>query len=503
MSQTALPWQYAPAARPAAAPSVRQRAAARLSPKEGWLTVLLVVFTLLVVVWSVQRAHWVKELPPLSWVVLASTAVGLLGAKVRWPGALVHLLASLVGLIFVLWLMTGVVPGASWEEHLVELGSRLLAWFFAATRGGISNDSVPFGFFLSALAWVISYWTIWFALRSRRAWLALGPSSVAVLVNLSHFPGSAAPLFALYLGLALLVVVRMNARRQEDTWATSRTDYSEGHSFNLFQEAAWATAILVLVAWQLPLPHSTPGVRTVWREVTAPWTGAETKFGRLFSSLRSGKNMPLHTFDTALPFRGQVNLGQNVVMTVAAELPDYWRARSYDIYTSKGWLSSELVTRPLEMSSEEPRVEEYQLQRPASFTFEPLQPTGVILTAGHPLEVSLPVRAERAREFSYTLDLQEPGRNRDLPGDLQTAADGLGQRQTRSRLSKDDLEGSLPRDTRLLSWAGDASRFTQLTVGRVEPHFGNVLAVRAPQRTKGAYSVTAAISTAEASDLRR
>jgi len=500
VSQTALPWQEASLPLPRA--NIWQRAA-RLSPREGWLTVLLVLSTLLVVVWSVQRAHWVKEVPALGWVVLGAIALGLLAAKARGPAALLHLVSSLAGLLFVGWLMTGVVPGASWEEHLVELGSRVLAWFLAAFRGGISNDSVPFGFFLTVLAWAISYWTIWSVSRGGRAWLALGPSLIAILVNLSHFPGSTGVLFALYVGLALLLVVRINARQQQNAWERSQTDYGTGHALNLFHEAAWATALIVLLAWQLPLLQSVPVVRTAWRNLTSPWTNAETEFGRLFSSLRSAKNAPLHTFDSALPFRGQVNLGQNVVMTVAAEIPDYWRARSYDVYTSKGWLSSDLVTRPLEFSPEDPLAEEYLFQQPTTITFEPLQPSAVVFTAGHPLEVSVPVRAERAREFSYVLNLQASTGDRELPRDLQELAATLRRQQQGGPLSKQSIERNLPSDARLLDWTGEGARFAQLTVGRVEPHFGNVLAVRSAQRLKGAYNVTAAVPTAEADQLRR
>lgn len=503
MSQTTIPWRPASASTPAERPSFWERAAARLSPREGWPTVLLVIAAPLVVVWSVQRAHWVREVPSLGVIVLVASAVALLAAKARAPGLLLHLLAALFGLLFVSWMMLAAVPGLSWEEHIVELVSRVLAWFFAAAHGGISNDSVPFGFFLAVLAWAISYWTLWFILRGRHVWLALGPSLVAVLVNLSHFPGSSGALFALYVGLALLIVVRTNAQLQEDAWARSRTEHGGGLPFSLFQEALLAVIALVLLAWLLPLPRAVPFVHSAWRDLTHPWTGAETQFGRLFSSLRSGKNMPLHTFDTALPFRGQVNLGQNVVMTVAADAPDYWRARSYDLYTSKGWLSSDLVTRPLEIAPDESQVEQYRLQRPFNFTFEPLEPSNVVFTAGHPLEVSLPVRAERARELTYTLDLQDASKDRGLPPDLQALTSALAQRQAAGRITKDAIQASLPSDARLLSWTADGPRFSQLAVGRVEPQFGNVLAVLPTQRYKGGYSLTASLSVADASDLRR
>jgi hypothetical protein len=472
------------------------------APAGNWLTILLVTSTLLVVVWSVERARWVREAPALSVVIVTAVAVGLLVSKIRWPGALLHALASLIGLLFVGWLMTGVVPGATWEEHLVELASRVLAWFLAASRGGISNDSVPFGLLLALLAWAIGYWTTWFSVRGRRAWLALGPSMVAMLVNLSHFPGAMGALFALYLGLALLVVVQSNAQHQQDGWDRSNTEYHKGHSLALFQEAAWATALLIVAAWLLPLPRSAPGVRTAWHSLTSPWTGAESEFGRLFSTLRSGKSMPLHTFDTALPFRGSVNPGQSLVLTVGADMPEYWRARTYDIYTSKGWLSSELITTPLAAATADHPEEPYKLQRTFTFTFEPVQASNTILAAGQPVSVSVPALAERPREVSYVLDLQEPARNRDLPNDLQALASTLSRRQSANALSQADIEDSLPNDTHLLGTTGTGQRLAALRVGRGEPQSGDILAVRSAQRVR-AYNVTAYVSVAEATQLRQ
>ncbi|MBM4438607.1 MAG: hypothetical protein FJ029_15600, partial [Actinobacteria bacterium] len=435
--------------------------------------------------------------------VLAAVGVGLLAAKVRAPGTLVHLGASLMGLAFVGWLMIGVVPGITWEENLVELVSRLLAWTLAAARGGISNDSVPFGFLLSALTWAISYWTIWSVVRGHRAWLALGPATVAILVNLSHFPTGTGGLFALYVALALLLVVRINVQHQQGAWDRSQTEYGRGLSLGLLQEASLATVAVVLLAWQLPLLHAAPAVRSAWKSVTSPWTGAESEFGRLFSSLRSSKLAPLFNFDTVFPLRGQVNLGQNVVMTVTAEMPAYWKGRSYDVYTSKGWLSSDLVTRPVEVSPEEPVVEGYALQRLASFSFEQLQATNVVFSPGHPVEVSVPAQAERTRETSYVLDLQDAGKNQGLPQDLAELAETLRLRQERGPLTKAAVETGLPSDVRLSSPVSGRSQAGQLTVTRVEPHVGNVMAVRATQRPRGQYNVTAQLSVAEAPALRQ
>src|SRR5437764_126148 len=95
-----------------------------LTPGEGWLSMLLLAIAVYSVVFSIISANWVG----FSYILLFSTAVGLLLglciAKIqRFPQAILHLAAVLLGHWLSIWLVSAFAYHSSWLLLLENLRS--------------------------------------------------------------------------------------------------------------------------------------------------------------------------------------------------------------------------------------------------------------------------------------------------------------------------------------------------------------------------------------------
>lgn len=122
-----------------------------IAPEEGWLTVGLLAFVLLVAAWSVQQAEWVRNLPSLSLTILLAAGAALALAKIRLSPLLLHPAGFLLGLGWVYWQASTVITQGSWQDKLRELFVRLGLFVQAARKGDISVDILPFVFCLLLL----------------------------------------------------------------------------------------------------------------------------------------------------------------------------------------------------------------------------------------------------------------------------------------------------------------------------------------------------------------
>jgi hypothetical protein len=145
----------------------------------------------LAVVWSVERAQYITLLPDLTFITVVAVSAGLLLAKLPAPDVLLFPFGVLVGLPIALWRTALTVTDAT---GLLAQASTVLqrsnAWWELAMRGGISGDTLPFALLLATLTWLIGFTAAWSVFRYRHPWLALLPSGLGLLVNLSYLPTS-------------------------------------------------------------------------------------------------------------------------------------------------------------------------------------------------------------------------------------------------------------------------------------------------------------------------
>ena len=74
--------------------------------------------------------------------------------------------------------------------------------------------------------------------------------------------------------------------------------------------------------------------------------------------------------------------GNNVHFVIVSERTSYWRARIYDIYTSRGWTSSPVTERVLEQGVPRPEADTFSGRNELTYTVVTNLKTDILLTAG-------------------------------------------------------------------------------------------------------------------------
>ncbi len=319
-----------------------------ITPQEGWLALLLLLASLLVVVWTINAARWV-EAPSLSGVVVVGALAGMLVAKLRGPGIAWHLLALLVGATLVYWSTAALADSEGWLDRFRELNTRLELWWLTARGEGIGIDTLPFAFGLGAMGWVLSYFSAWAAFRLHNLWLSVLPGGLALTSAMSYLPDDFAPRLVLYLFVTMVFAVRMTVLQREREWTRTGLTFAPGQGLGVLQDALLLLVPLFLLVSLLPIRTTALDVvKDAWNDIRAPVQDAEGGFGRLFAGLPSRRPHAFRSFGAFLPFQGTISLEDEPLFQVRTHRELYWRARVYPVYTPQGWIQGDVEEADLQ-----------------------------------------------------------------------------------------------------------------------------------------------------------
>jgi hypothetical protein len=512
---------------------VVERGLHAFAPRAGWVTALLLLLSLLAVVWSVDRAQWAKT-PNLALVVSLAVVAAWLLDKVRGNGWLAQPIGLLLGAALTYWLSGTLTEAQGFVGQVAEVNRRLAAFWEAFRTGGISTDTLPFAVALTALGWVVAWVSAWGAFRLRNVWMAVLPSAIALLTNLSYLPSEFFIYFYPYLFFAILLGARLHTVRQREGWARGGVQASAAQEWLSLHDALWLSVVVLILTAVFPLraPILSP-LRRAWEAVRSPVEHAEREFNRMFSGIPARKAMPFRSFGPILPFQGPIVLSDEPVFYATALRPSYWVAQIYTLYTPQGWLRDETVVHDLGWTSPDALPESLQARQEMVQEVTLLFPTSKPVATGIPLQASLPLQVEVVAPRVFTLSLWEGVQQPDLPPDLEEAR----RRLLRLRFARpqedpvDALLNALPEDVLvnrlILGWRG-TRREVEIPPGegyraaleqalvrldalqgvgvvRRHPAPPDILGVQAKERLAAGfrYQVTSAVSTATEEELRR
>lgn len=495
--------------RPPAEAPAPVRGLKRFLSWEGWLTLGLEAIVLLSTVWSVEQAQWVPVLPSLSLIAVLGMAAAAGIERARWHTALGMLAGlALIGIPVVLWQSAAALPGAAWDARFGELLTRMSRWWELARTGGISIDPLPFAVALALLVWVLSFTSTWFLQRRLNMWWGILPAGFCLLTNLSYLPESYYGYFWTYLPAAMLIMMRTNVLRLQKGWRENGVRVPRGLGITFLMHAGWFSLLVVAIAWALPLQTATVvPLRAAWEAVRAPWADMETEVGRLFSSLPARKAVPLHTFGRAMPFRGAINLGNEVALLAQADHAGYWRARVYEVYSAEGWLIGDRNASDLSaasLNSREARGSVYRARKTVTQRVEVNFSTDTLFAQGQPLEANIPALMETAPAGVYGISLTDGAGAQNLPFDLRRLSGNLRQAlQAQGSLSRDEVLRLLPSGVRLKDVQESGGHVVAVQITR-DAETSDVLGLRSPSRSLGprSYEMVSSVSVASARELR-
>jgi len=324
-------------------------------------------------------------------LMMLGSLVGWVLARDRFPGWLVAFIALLLGgemvlvrvgqlgdelvvlaqnLVVVARASVTVPRGAPLDfaptihagNELANASAVLLArvrdWLVALARGAPVYDPVASALVWSLLAWCIAAWASWHTFRRHRALTALVPLFALVAGVIVYGGGNPDFLLPLLAALLVLFVVRAQSER-EHHWQATQVPTAEDIPFDLAVVGVSLTIGLLISAalmpslsldevirWTQDWTRERPEVNRVSESFGLPPAPA-TRAPTIFDALRAPGLPTRHLVGSG------VELSRLVVMTIQTDdtrvesadeytaPPHYWRSATYDVYTGRGWLTSE------------------------------------------------------------------------------------------------------------------------------------------------------------------
>ena len=323
--------------------TITQAGVLRWARSEDWLTLLLAGAGILVVVRSVEVAEWVVT-PSLMLAAALGVLVGLLATRIPWKAWQGHLIASTVGAMAVYLQGTGLTDAGSLAARIAELNSHLAAWWTALVSNEISTDPLPFALILSALAWTGGYLASWAIFKRGNVWLAIIPSAIALLVNLTYLPERYFVYLFPYLLATMMLMIRLNSVERQSHFKRQGIGYPSSLRVLWLVSGLVFSSIIVGVVFLLPANNARhAGMVRVWNASRQPIESFQQEFGRMFSAVGSKHSLSARRFGSTLLILPTRPTSNEPVFVGDVHFAVYWKVRAYTTYTSGGWTTDETV----------------------------------------------------------------------------------------------------------------------------------------------------------------
>lgn len=318
----------------------------RLTPAEGWASVLLLAVIALATAWTVARTEVAPDGASMAGLAIGGLLVGLILAKLNTPDLLAHLFAILSGMITSFLLAVERMPLASGGrlERFDALVALSAEWMTQAQAGEPLNDPRLLAIMLGAAVWLVSYTSAWVLFR--RGWLttALALPVVITLANLGYAPEEGTlPLLVIVLASTMLAA-RHAAYRREGEWTRARLPFPR-RTAGRFLLGGIAIAILVAVlAWTLPLSARDSLFGTAWERISEPLETVQERWSGLLSQLGGpgeSSGGSYSAFGESFRLGGHLELSDDPVMLLQPASgpmrPAYLAGQRYDAFSGHGW----------------------------------------------------------------------------------------------------------------------------------------------------------------------
>lgn len=398
--------------------------AAVLCPPDGWIAASLLALNMVIVVWSVEVADWAPT-PSLALVMLLAIFTALALARIRLWAAILLPAGFAIGAGVIIWQFTTVPPHELRIASDGEFFSRLWAWALAAKNEGISVDPLPFSVGLMIASWASGFLGGWFFFRYRNFWGVFALGTVGLLSNLTFLPDNASVYLGVYLFTGLLLVGWVQSVRSRQRWDEQGRVY-DGHLGILTASDTTAVALVALfIAFLIPAGGQWGPAHSFYNLTRTPLVQWEEDFNRLFAGLPARRPLPYRIWGDTMAFQGTINPTDTPVLQVNANVPMYWKARSYATYTHEGWISDGTVLKEPgwtpDYSEPSPQRERFN----TTFEVIPRYESRSMFAGGQAIGASRDVRIETFDSPRYVIDPHSGVATDDLPAALRQAVEGV------------------------------------------------------------------------------
>ena len=482
-----------------------------MRPEDGWLAAGLLTLNLVVVVWSVKSAQWVPT-PDLTSLMLLAIIIGFLVSRLPVWGALALPLGMAAGVLVVTWQLVSFDYGGVALTGSGDLLNRLGLWFQAASDGSINIDPVPFAFVLVSLTWLTGLLAAWMFVRLNHFWGVFILGGAGLFSNLTYLPPDTNAALLIWLFTGLLLVARVQSVRRRRRWRERNLGFDRHLGVLSISDSVVMSVVVLMLAF-LVVPQITPQrsqwgpTNSVYEALRTPLVEWEDDFNRLFAGLPARRALGFRLWGDTMPFQGTINPNTVPVLQVESSLPMYWKARTYDTYTGRGWISQGTSLQPLDWVPTHANTDFYLDQMEISYTVHPNYTTHRLFGSGQVISASRDVRIETYDSPAYLINISDPSKFEGLPPTLQRAGIDLAKVNAASggRATGAAFAASLPSQFKLLEVRKEGGAHKYVVVSESIPPLADVLSVRAARGRVNEgepYRLTSRVSLASPEELR-
>jgi transglutaminase-like putative cysteine protease len=321
-----------------------------------WFLLIVVVVMVMSAAWTMPAADWADNLNILPFLAILSVLSGAALARSRFPGWLATIFGWVYGLFLIGWQLGLTLDNALiWRDRIISLASRFRFYVTLVVEGGQNADPLMFVFLMGLLYWGLGLSAAWIIFRRGRAWGAVIPSALVVLINVYNYRGrtNLEWYFAFYMLLGLFVVARVEYAQKFEFWQRLRARVPSDASYKI-SEASLITAFLVVsIAWGAPALARYENLSEMWRGITQPWRDFREELGDIVGDLRGYTPVGTDFYGSTLRLGGGYLPDDRMLFNADPErFPSnssrfYWRSRVYETYRADSvWVQTSSTIHP-------------------------------------------------------------------------------------------------------------------------------------------------------------
>ncbi len=316
-----------------------------------WPAGLLVVFLVGVVAARLSVTNWSPNLWMMNILALFGVILGLLLGASRFGTVTVLMFSLSYSGFFLLWQLGMIVSEKmQWSGRLFLVFERLKDTLNLFFKDIPVSDPLLFLTFMGLLIWILALTTGFRVARYGKPWWPIIILTfLLVIVDFYHpFLSSRNRYSGLYFFLTLLLLARLFLLKLREGWAENAVMEDSEIGINLTRWMLILSLAFVLAAWNLPVVFQamTPG-SAVQRRWERSWEIFRDRLSNAVAGLTNPVVEVSNFYGPSIELGQRAATGDEIIFKVeiprtvkAQELRYYWKARSYDLYETKGWVTS-------------------------------------------------------------------------------------------------------------------------------------------------------------------
>ncbi len=388
---------------------------------QGWGSVILLFLTLEIAVYSVEQARWITPQPSLTVVLALAVLTSWLLCKSRLPGMAIHPLLAFLGTMVTVWQASNLLSPLGIVSRVNQLILALQSWWQATSMAEPTEGTIHFAVFLIFFTWITGYISTWFLLRRQNAWVAILLGTITVLVNLSNLSEQHYTIFCFYILAALFLIGQTSLVGHHYWFKKHNITYPKRGIIYFMASLLCISTLAVSIAWLTPEIRVNRLETLISTEM--PWKeNVEEHFTNFFAAVPAKQPFLKSNEQREVLFGDSFDKGNQLQFAITSKQPRYWRVRTFDIYTSWGWTSSDTTAQVLMKGMPVTEAQKLSNRSEITYVVVPKLRTDIVLTAGEFVSSDTPVSMQRLIPLSFNIDLFDPSQVSSLPPDVTSLA---------------------------------------------------------------------------------